>query len=146
MAAVVKLHDLPSPRPGRAVQGACLCGEVRYEITAPVGTMSHCHCSMCRKHHGTPFATCVSVPLGGFRWLAGHQSVTFYRSSPFGMRSFCGTCGSVTPIVDSELGLALCPAGNLEGQLDTQSQVHVFVGSKAAWHAITDELPQHPEF
>jgi hypothetical protein len=146
MAAVIKLHEVASTRPGRGVQGACLCGEVRYEITGPIGVMSHCHCSMCRKHHGTPFATTVSVPIGSFRWLGGQQSVTLYRSSPFGLRSFCGTCGSVTPIVDSQMGLALCPAGNLEGQLDAPSQAHLFVGSKAAWHAITDALPQHGEF
>ena len=146
MAAVVKLHDLATLRVARVVQGSCLCGEVRYEITGALGPMSHCHCSMCRKHHGTPFATCVSVPISGFHWIAGDQSVVLYRSSPFGTRSFCGTCGSVTPILDPEMGLALCPAGNLEGQLDTQSQAHVFVGSKAAWHAITDSLPQHREF
>jgi hypothetical protein len=146
MAAVIKLHEVPASRVGRTLQGACLCGAVRYEITGPLSAMSHCHCSMCRKHHGTTFATTVSVPIGGFRWVAGQRSVTLYRSSPFGMRSFCGTCGSVTPIVDSEMGLALCPAGNLAGQLDAATQAHVFVGSKASWHAITDALPQHSEF
>ena len=146
MAAVVKLHDLPSARAARAVQGACLCGEVRYEIDGALGTMSHCHCSMCRKHHGTPFATAVSVPLSSFRWVAGEQAVTLFRSSPYALRSFCGTCGSVTPILDDELGLALCPAGNLQGKIDLKPQAHVFVGSKASWHTITDPLPQHPEF
>lgn len=146
MAAVVKLVDLPSPRSARAVQGACLCGGVRYEITGPLGPMSHCHCSMCRKHHGTAFATHVSVPLASFRWLAGERSVVLFRSSPFGTRSFCGRCGSVTPLLDDELGLALCPAGNLDGPLDAQSEAHLFVGSKAAWHTITDTLPQHREF
>jgi len=146
MAAVIRLHDIPTARPGRPLQGACLCGEVRYEITGPIGAMSHCHCSMCRKHHGAPFATTVSVPIGSFRWVAGQQSVTLYRSSPFGLRSFCATCGSVTPIVDSEMGFALCPAGNLEGELAAPTQAHLFVASKAAWHAITDALPQHSEF
>ncbi len=146
MAAVIRLHDLPSVRSARAVQGACLCGDVRYEVSGPLGPMSHCHCSMCRKHHGTPFATCVSVPLANFRWLAGQQSVVLYRSSAFGLRSFCGTCGSVTPILDTELGLALCPAGNLAGEVEAPSQAHVFVGSKADWHTITDALPQHREF
>lgn len=146
MAAVVKLQELPSLRSAHAVQGSCLCGEVRYAINGPPGTMSHCHCSMCRKHHGTPFATLLSAPISSFRWLSGEQSVVLYRSSAYGLRSFCGTCGSVTPILDQEMGLALCPAGNLEGQLNVKPQAHVFVGSKADWHAITDQLPQHPEF
>lgn len=146
MSAVVRLSDLPSVRAVRSAKGACLCGNVRYEISGPVVAISHCHCSMCRKHHGTPFATCVSVPVNGFRWLAGQESVVLYRSSAFGLRSFCGTCGSVTPLVDPELGLALCPAGNLDGPLATAPQTHVFVGSKASWHTITDSLPQHSEF
>lgn len=146
MAAVVKLVDLPAPRSARTVRGKCLCGDVRYEVAGPLGPMSHCHCSMCRKHHGTAFASHVSAPIGSFRWVAGEEHVSVYRSSPFGTRSFCRKCGSVTPILDYELGLALCPAGNLEGELDAQSQAHVFVGSKAAWHTITDALPQHREF
>jgi hypothetical protein len=146
MAAVVKLHEAPSLRQVRAIRGTCLCGEVRYEITGTLGQMSHCHCTMCRKHHGTSFATCISVPISGFRWTRGQESVVLYRSSPFGTRSFCGTCGSVTPIVDEEMGLALCPAGNLEGDLTAQAEAHMFVASKASWHTITDSLPQHPEF
>jgi hypothetical protein len=101
---------------------------------------------MCRKHHGSSFATHVSVPLAQFRWLRGEQWVVLYRSSPFALRSFCGKCGSVTPLLDSETGIALCPAGNLEGQVESATQAHVFVGSKAGWHTITDQLPQHHEF
>jgi hypothetical protein len=140
MAAVVQLHR------ALALTGACLCGAVRYEVEGPLGRLAHCHCSMCRKHHGTAFATHLSVPLSGFRWLAGERHITAYRSSPFGLRTFCSTCGSVVPLLDYELGLALCPAGNLDGNLDARLQAHVFVGSKAPWHSITDRLPQYPEF
>ena len=49
-----------------------------------------------------------------------------------------------------QAGLALIPAGNLEGDLGLKPQAHMFVGSKAGWHPITDSLPQHaampPEF
>jgi hypothetical protein len=142
MAAVIQLR----PSPALNVHGSCLCGEVRYEIDGPLGKMTHCHCSMCRKHHGTPFATMVSAHISSFRWIAGEQSVVLYRSSPYGKRSFCRTCGSVTPLVDAEMGIALCPAGALRGQPDVKPSAHVFVGSKAPWHSITDTLPQHTEF
>lgn len=142
MAAVIKLH----PSPAHAMHGRCLCGEVRYEIEGPFGALSHCHCSMCRKHHGTPFASIVSVPLSGFHWISGEQSVSIYRSSPYGQRAFCRKCGSVAPVLDHEMGLALCPAGNLEGKPELKARGHIFVGSKAVWHTITDSLPQHNEF
>ncbi len=127
-------------------QGACLCGTVRYEIGGPFSWMSHCHCSMCRKHHGSLFATFVGAPAGTFRWLAGEQAITNYASSPEGRRCFCSLCGSVAPIVLPQFDLAICPAGNLQGDLGIKPESHIFVGSKASWYTITDALPQHEKY
>jgi hypothetical protein len=127
-------------------QGSCLCGAIRYEVEGPIGMMSHCYCSMCRKHHGAMFATFVATPVQQFRWLAGEGDVKTYRSSSNGKRSFCGTCGSVAPIVIRAIDLAFIPAGNLEGDLGLKPQSHMFVGSKAAWHAISDDLPQYEKY
>ena len=33
--------------------GSCLCGDIAFEIDGPVDTAGHCHCSMCRKFHGS---------------------------------------------------------------------------------------------
>jgi hypothetical protein len=123
--------------------GACLCGTVRYEIAGPFTAMAHCHCSMCRKHHGAPFVTFAIAPLAGFRWLAGEHAIGRYRSSEHGERLFCTTCGSVVPTLMRELGFAVAPAGNLEGDLGIKPKDHMFAGSKAPWYTITDDLPQH---
>jgi hypothetical protein len=45
-----------------------------------------------------------------------------------------------------EMGLALCPAGNLDGDLGIKPQSHIFAGSKAPWYEIADSLPQHAEY
>ena len=130
--------------------GTCLCGTVRYELDGPFTMMMHCHCSMCRKHHGAPFATFVAAAHSGFRWLRGEDAVAEYTSSTQGVRSHCRSCGSVAPMLLPEAGLAIAPAGNLDGDLGLRPQAHMFVASKAGWHAITDSLPQHagmpPEF
>ncbi|HVO48984.1 MAG TPA: GFA family protein [Steroidobacteraceae bacterium] len=127
-------------------QGSCLCGAVRYEVDGPFQSMLSCHCSMCRKHHGAPFATFVSAPLAGFRWLSGQDEVQQYPSSQSGSRGFCRVCGSVAPMFIEAMGLVLCPAGNLLGDIGIRPQAHIFVGSKAPWYEITDSLPQHAEF
>lgn len=124
-------------------KGACLCGTVSYEIDGPFETMLHCHCSMCRKHHGSAFATFAGAPLSSFRWVAGEHAISRHASSPGNQRSFCSTCGSVTPILLPEMQLALCPAGNLEDDPGIAPHAHLFVGSKAPWHTITDALPQY---
>ena len=131
-------------------KGRCLCGTLRYELDGPFSAMLHCHCSMCRKHHGTGFATFVAAPIAGFRWISGEDRLVRYRSSPNGVRSFSSVCGSAGPTTMPEHGIVVAPAACLEGELGIKPQYHIFVGSKAPWDAITDDLPQHdaypPEF
>ena len=125
----------------RMTTGACLCGALRYEVEGPLPTLMHCHCSMCRKHHGAPFATFVEARAHDFRWLQGEASALEYPSSAARVRRFCEVCGSVAP---TRLGdRVLLPAGNLLGELGEAGGLHMFVGSKAPWHIISDGLPQH---
>jgi hypothetical protein len=116
LAALTEPHP-PESEPVKSVaviHGSCLCGSVRYDIDGPFEVMSHCHCSMCRRHHGGAFATFVSVPPSGFRWVAGEDEISTYQSSNYGKRTFCAKCGSVMPIVEPETGAVFCPAGNLD--------------------------------
>ncbi len=55
------------------IEGACLCGKVRCAMAGAFTAMSHCHCSMCRKHHGSAFATFAIAPIEGF---VGSQGTT----------------------------------------------------------------------
>ena len=123
------------------IAGACLCGAVRYEVDGPLSGLVHCHCSTCRKHHGAPFASVVEVPLASFRWLSAPDGLFEYASSTSRTRAYCGVCGSVAPALVGER--MLVPAGNLVGELGVQGGVHMFVGSKAVWHLIGDELPRY---
>jgi hypothetical protein len=126
--------------------GRCLCGALRYQVDGPFGSMTHCHCSMCRKHHGAGFTTFVTAPLTGLRWIAGEGQVERYRSSAGWTRGFCRTCGSAAPGTLPGPGLALVPAANLEGDLGITPQAHIFVASKAPWDTIADDLPQYDAY
>jgi hypothetical protein len=128
------------------ITGSCFCGTVRYEVSGPFNSMMSCHCSMCRKHHGSGFATYVSAPLEHFRWVSGEDKLISYQSSKTGIRNSCSICGSTVPMTIPAHSLALLPAGPLEGDLGIKPQAHFFVGSKASWYTITDDLPQHQEY
>lgn len=132
--------------PEHTVTGSCLCGAVRYELDGPFGQLTHCHCSVCRKHHGAPFASFVASPLKGFRFVAGEHHVSRYDSSPTWYRPFCLTCGSVLPTRMPEHDVIVSPAGSLEGDLGLRPGKHMFVASKAPWYDISDELPQYAEY
>ena len=101
---------------------------------------------MCRKHHGSLFATFVGAPVSHFRWIAGEHAVASYASSAEGRRTFCSVCGSVAPVVLPQFDLVTAPAGNLSGELGLKPSSHIFVGSKAPFYAITDRLEQHETY
>lgn len=128
------------------MDASCLCGALHYQIDGPFEQMLHCHCSMCRKHHGTAFMTVAAASLQGFRWLSGQETLQSYASSARGSRVFCGQCGSVGPQLLEQPGIALCPAGNLDGDPGIRPRAHLFVKSKAPWYTITDDLLQYDDY
>jgi hypothetical protein len=105
--------------------GACLCGTVGYEADGPFDVMSHCRCSMCRQQQGAAKAAFVTISQAAFRWKSGEDAVTTFQSPAHGPRAFCKHCGSVTPVVESDTGLVICPASSLEGHLSVPSLRHV---------------------
>ena len=128
------------------LHGSCLCGGVKYEISGELSGALNCHCSMCRKAHGAAFRSRARVQASDFKWVQGEQLVTYFESSPGNRRGFCRVCGS--PLLSrfdqypSEFGL---PLGALDDDPKVKPRRHVFVGSKAPWHDITDDLPQFQE-
>lgn len=125
-------------------EGSCLCGTVRFAVDE-VRDMAHCHCSMCRKHHGASFATMARVPTGAFRWSAGEEAIRHYESSPGFRRSFCGACGSSLPD-RSPSGGWFVPAGLFTEDPGVRPVVHIFRASRAPWHTIADDLPGFDEW
>lgn len=123
--------------------GSCLCSDVSWEIDGEPTTLSNCHCSMCRKLHGSAFGTYATVAANAFRWTSGEANIQHYESSPGASRPFCPRCGSkvATPIPDR----VFMPAGNLDGDIARPIDQHFFVASKAPWYDITGDAPQFDE-
>ena len=106
----------------------------------------HCHCTMCRKLHGGAFATFGMFDPEAVHWVKGVEHVVRYRSSEFGARNFCAKCGSVVPAPEKLEGAAYIPMGNVSGDSGETPALHLFVGSKAPWHAIVDEHEQYKQW
>lgn len=124
--------------------GSCLCGDIAFVVDGPIEHVDQCHCSMCRKAHGAAFATYGGAAPEHFR-MRGDALIRRYRSSPIGTRLFCPRCGSVVPwkIADKPVAIAL---GNVEQSPTATPKSHFFVGSKAPWHDIVDDLPRFDEY
>ena len=129
-----------------ALTGGCLCGRVRYQANAEPLWVCHCHCEMCRRQTGAPFATWLGFPAGTVMWL--DKEPTRYRSSQDVERSFCPICGSTIGFHRvHETSICL-------GSLDTPGAlpvaeiwtVHVWFKEHISWFDTADNWTRYPEF
>ena len=126
------------------IRASCLCKDVRFEIGGGLSGAAHCHCSMCRKAHGAAFGTYAAVKAADFRIVSGQSLITRYRSSAGVVRTFCARCGSTLQwLRESSPDVVEVALGVLDDDPGVRPSCHIFVGSKAPWHDITDALPQH---
>ena len=71
--------------------GGCQCGALRYALyEMPESTI--CHCRMCQKAVGGPFAALCKVKLACFAWTVGEPAR--FQSSSVAERHFCSSCGT----------------------------------------------------
>ncbi|MEY4561238.1 MAG: hypothetical protein RLZZ618_515 [Pseudomonadota bacterium] len=99
---------------------------------------------MCRKAHGAAFSTNATVPTAALRVTSGAELITEFASSPTRRKCFCSRCGSPLFIRRTNLPEFMVIAlAVLDDDAQQGPERHVFVGSKASWHAITDHLPQY---
>ena len=127
-------------------KGTCLCGAVEYEIIGPLGRVLLCHCSRCRKANGSAFSAISPVATSDFRIIKGQESLRSYSTDAGVHRMFCGTCGSqIIGKRDSMPETVRVRIGTLDTPLESGISAHIFVGSKAEWYEIHDDLPQHEE-
>jgi hypothetical protein len=70
--------------------GGCQCGAVRYRLDAVPSGTHVCHCRMCQKASGGPFA--AAVLTSSFTVTRGTISV--FKSSEIAERGFCARCGT----------------------------------------------------
>jgi len=127
------------------VRGSCLCGGIQFEATE-IPVIALCHCSICRKANGAPFESGAAVPSANFEFVKGGDLIQVYESSPGVRRGFCRVCGSRVPSATADGKLYFVPAGLLDDDPGVKPALHMFVGSKAPWWEITDDLPQFEEW
>ena len=127
------------------VRGSCLCGGIQFEVTE-ISVIALCHCSLCRKANGAPFESGSPVPSANFKLIKGGDLIQAYESSPGTRRAFCRVCGSRAPSESDGGELYFIPAGLLDDDPGVKPALHIFVGSKAPWWEITDDLPQFEEW
>jgi hypothetical protein len=81
-----------TPETKPILTGGCQCGAIRFAISAPPVKVSICHCRMCQKASGAPFASFADIDRENFTWTRGKPAA--FRSSSIAERDFCRDCGT----------------------------------------------------
>ena len=72
--------------------GGCQCGAIRFAVSKSPSRISICHCRMCQKATGAPFASFADIEKTDFAWTKGTPAA--FQSSSIAMRDFCAACGT----------------------------------------------------
>ena len=128
------------------LRGFCECRRVQFEVDGEINDFSHCHCSQCRRLHGAAYATFAGVARDQFRYVSREDAIKGYTSSESHDRIFCGECGSnIMVALDDDPENFYLSMSTLEGDPPRPAGYHIYVGSKAAWHELSDDLAHYEE-
>lgn len=135
-------------KPLDQMTGACMCGKVKFEVTAPLVGSAYCHCKRCQRRTGTAFSVSGLVAPGTFNVTEGEDLVRSFDPGDGGwIKSFCSNCGGQLYTVNSEnADLVSIRMGALDQDPGVRPGVHQFVDYAAPWDPIPDDgLPRFPE-
>ena len=131
----------PTKRP-RTLAGACLCGAVRYRVADEFKYAVNCHCSDCRKATGSAFKPFAGIARAKLRLTRGARRLLIYGDARANHDVHCQVCGSLLYSVVGQGATVHVTLGTLVDDPGIRPTAHIFVGDKAPWDQITDNLPQ----
>jgi hypothetical protein len=129
----------------RRLSGKCCCGAIEYEVADEFEYSAYCHCSNCRRTTGSAFKPFAGIQRTKFDLIRGDTDLLVYGEKD-GNDTHCKLCGSLVFSVVRDGAYIHIPMGTLVDDPTIRPTKHIFVGSKANWFEITDDLPQFEEY
>ena len=121
--------------------GGCLCGGVRFELSAPPTLAGYCHCTRCQGRTGTSSSAQAFPAEGTFSLSRGEELVQGWRHPDGGMeKCFCRRCGahilSRHPDTKVVRGVRMSA---FDGDPGVRPSFRAFVAYAAPWEPVPDD-------
>jgi hypothetical protein len=129
----------------KQLSGRCYCGKVAYTVADEFRYAANCHCSNCRRVTGSAFKPFAGIETSKLAVTKGREDLMIFGSES-NHNAHCRACGSLLYSLVRDGAYVHVAMGTLVDGPSIRPTEHIFVGSKAPWHDITDTLPQHQEF
>ncbi|HTP95662.1 MAG TPA: GFA family protein [Burkholderiales bacterium] len=127
------------------IDGACHCGNIRYEAEVDPGAVSICHCTDCQTLSGTAFRAVVPSLPGGFKLLGGQPKV-YIKTAESGRRraqGFCPECGTsiyASDVTDAKVyNIRL---GTVRQRAELRPVRQIWFRSALGWAMQLDSVPK----
>jgi hypothetical protein len=130
---------------GHRLAGKCMCGAVQYAVADEFLYAMNCHCSNCRRTTGSAFKPFAGIEREKLAITKGEGDLMRFGGEK-AHNAHCKLCGSLLYSVVGDGALLHVAMGTLVDDPSIRPSQHIFVGSKASWFTITDDLPQFEEF
>ncbi|MDX1796847.1 MAG: GFA family protein [Hydrogenovibrio sp.] len=127
--------------------GHCLCGKVRYTISAPPVRTSQCHCEDCRRLSGTGHASNAFFKKSAVN-ISGetHHYDSIADTGATITRHFCPHCGSRLFGTSSvKTDIISVTAGTMDDSSWFQPDAIVYNKSKPVWDQMDETVPTFEE-
>jgi len=129
----------------RVLIGGCRCGAVRYTVADEFRYAANCHCSNCRAATGSAFKAFAGIERDKLELHAGADALLVVGDDELN-DTRCAACGSLLFSVVRGGAYVHVAMGSLADAPSIRPSEHIFVGSKAPWFEITDDVPQADEY
>ncbi len=126
------------------LRGRCACKAIAFEVSDEFVVAYICHCSNCRAATGSAFLPWGEIEPEKLRVMKGADALMLIGDARGHHARRCEKCFSLVFWTGYE-GRIRVPYGSLIDAPALKPTAHMFVGSKASWHEILDDLPQHDE-
>ena len=126
------------------LRGRCECGAVAYTVADEFRYAANCHCSRCRAATGSAFKPFAGIERKKLEVTEGLDALHVVGDDELN-DTRCTKCGSLLFSVVRDGGYVHVALGTLVDAPGIRPTKHIFVGSKARWYEITDDLPQFEE-
>jgi hypothetical protein len=138
---------VPTSTDAPALTGACGCGAVRFEISAPLVGAAYCHCTRCQRRSGTATQASAKIEPGSLTVTSGESHLKGWAPEGGLEKVFCGECGSALLARDAATReVSFVRLGAIDGDPGIRPQAHQFVAYAAPWEPIADDgLPRFDE-
>jgi hypothetical protein len=129
------------------LRGRCACRAIADEVEDAFVAAFNCHCSNCRATTGSAFMPWGEIEREKLRVTKGAGSLRMLGDPDADHEVHCEACLSLVYWTSMrERAYVRIPFGSLVDEPMLKPTAHMFVGSKAPWYEIRDDLPQHDEY